>query len=359
LQQTSLGFQTDRVLTFRISASFSERPGAAAERHARTLETFSSLPEVQSVAMSVGLPGTVAGVPLELHIAGHENTADAGDRYAAQRVVTAGYFQTLGLPLLSGQTCRMDPDSEQPFEAVVNRAFTDRFLQGRDAVGLDITQGPPTNARSMRIVGVVANTREAGYARAPEPLVYACGFLRFWPDSEFLIQTRGAPANMTRAIGETIHAIEPARAVYSVSPLAEVLSDTLSEDRFRAGLISAFSAIALILAGVGVYGVTAYMVSQRIREFGIRMALGARPAQIWSEILASGGRLAIIGAAIGVVLASLASRLITALLYDVEGFEAVAYFYAAAVLFAAALLACLVPSRRATSIDPARVLREQ
>jgi predicted permease len=359
LQQTSLGFQPDRVLTFRISATFSERPAAAAERHARTIEALSSLPGVQSVAMSQGLPGTIVGPPMEVQIAGQENAADAGDRYASGRIVTAGYFQTLGIPFLSGQTCRMDPNSEQPFEAVVNRAFVDQFLQGRKPVGLDMTRGPATDARSLRIVGVVANTREAGYARAPEPLVYLCGLLRFWPDSEFLMQTRGAPATMTRAIREAIHAIEPARAVYAVSPLTEVLSETLSEDRFRAGLISAFSAIALILAGVGVYGVTAYMVSQRIREFGIRMALGARPTQIWAEILASGGRLAAIGAAIGVILASLASRLITSLLYGVEGFEAAAYFYAAAVLLAAALFACLVPGRRASSIDPAQVLREQ
>jgi predicted lysophospholipase L1 biosynthesis ABC-type transport system permease subunit len=296
---------------------------------------------------------------MEIHIAGQENAADAGDRYAAGRLVTAGYFQTMGIPILSGQTCRMDPATEQEFEAVVNRAFIDRFLQGRDAVGLDITRGPATDARSIRIVGVVADTREAGYARAPEPLVYLCGLLRFWPDSEFLIQTRGAPATMARAVREAIHAIEPARAVYAVSPLTEMLSETLSEDRFRTGLISAFSAIALILAGVGVYGVTAYMVSQRIREFGIRMALGARPAQIWAEILASGGRLAVIGAAIGVILAFLASRLITTLLYGVEGFDPVAYSYAAAVLFAAALLACLVPGRRACSVDPAQVLREQ
>jgi putative ABC transport system permease protein len=164
---------------------------------------------------------------------------------------------------------------------------------------------------------------------------------------------------MVRPVREAIHAIEPARAVYAVSPVAETLSETLSEDRFRAGLISAFSAIALILAGVGVYGVTAYMVSQRIREFGIRIALGARPAQIWAEILASGGRLAVVGAAIGIILAFLVSRLITKLLYGVEGIDLVAYSYAAAVLFAAALLACLVPGRRAFLVDPAQVLREQ
>jgi predicted lysophospholipase L1 biosynthesis ABC-type transport system permease subunit len=211
----------------------------------------------------------------------------------------------------------------------------------------------------MRIVGLVDDTREAGYARTPEPTIYACGFLRFWPDSDFLIQTRGAPETMARSVREAINAIEPERAVYAVSPLTDVLSGTLSQNRFRAWLISIFSAIALILAGIGLYGVTTYMISQRTREFGIRIALGAQPAQIWAEILASGGRLAGIGAAIGLVLAFMVSRLIATLLYGVGSFDAGAYLSAAAVLFAVAMIACLVPGRRATSIDPARALREQ
>lgn len=356
LQETDLGLQPDRVLTFRISASFNEPPAAVVERHGRTIEALSSLPGVQSVAMVPRLPGAVSGSPIEFRIAGQENAADAGDRYSATRVVTAGYFQSLGISIVSGQTCRMDPDPQRAFEALVNRAFVERFLQGRDAVGLTVMQG---GGRPMQIVGVVGDTREAGYARAPEPTIYACGFLRFWPDSAFLIQTRGAPETMARAVREAIHAIEPERAVYAVSPLTDVLSGTLSQNRIRAWLISIFSGIALILAGVGLYGVTAYMVSQRTREFGIRMALGAQPAQIWADILASGGRLAGIGAALGVVLAFMASQLIATLLYGVGSFDTVAYLSAAAVLFSVAMLACLVPGRRATSIDPARALREQ
>jgi predicted permease len=359
LQETDLGFRPDQVLTFRVSASFNESSAAVVQRHGRTLNALSSLPGVQAVAMSSGLPGAVSGSPLEFRIAGQENAADAGDRYAAQRVVTAGYFQSLGIRIVSGQTCRMDPDSQSAFEALVNRSFVDRFLQGRDAVGLTITQGPQGSGWTMRIVGLVDDTREAGYARTPEPTIYACGFLRFWPDSDFLIQTRGAPETMARSVREAINAIEPERAVYAVSPLTDVLSGTLSQNRFRAWLISIFSAIALILAGIGLYGVTTYMISQRTREFGIRIALGAQPAQIWAEILASGGRLAGIGAAIGLVLAFMVSRLIATLLYGVGSFDAGAYLSAAAVLFAVAMIACLVPGRRATSIDPARALREQ
>jgi putative ABC transport system permease protein len=359
LQENDLGFRPEQVLAFHIGASFNEPPDAVVKRHGRTLDALSSLPDVQSVAMANGLPATVSGAPVEFRIVGQENSADAVNRFAAERAVTAGYFKTLGVPIFNGQSCRMDPDPKNGFEALVNRAFVDRFLQGREAVGLTVVHGPPASARTMQIVGVVGDTREAGYANDPGPTIFACGYLRFWPDSDFLIQTRGAPETMIRAVRETIGAIEPERAVYVVSPLSDALSGTLSQNRFRAWLISAFSAVALLLAGVGLYGVTAYMVAQRFREFGLRLALGAQSAQIWTEILASGARLACVGVGVGAVLAFLASQLIETLLYGVRGFDVVSYLYAAAILFITAMLACLVPGRRAASVDPARALREQ
>jgi putative ABC transport system permease protein len=356
LQQTELGFKADHVLSFRITATFNEDAPAVVERHRRTLDALSSLPGAESVAMARELPGTAAGTLYEFRIAGQENqSTNAGGRYAAQRSVTAGYFQTMGIRILNGRTCRMGTDPNRPFEALVNQALVDRLLEGRNPIGLNVTA---TN-RPMPIVGITADSHESGYARTPEPLIYVCGYLRFTPDSEFLIQTRGPAETMARAVREAMQVIDPSRPVYAVSPLTDVLSGTLAQNRFRTWLMSAFSAIALILAGVGVYGVTAYMVSQRVREFGIRMALGAQPAQIWSEILALGGRLTAIGAVAGGVLALLSTRLVATLLFGVGAFDAIAYSYAGAVLFGAALLACLVPGRRATSIDPARALREQ
>lgn len=361
LQETDLGFRAEQVLTFRVSATFAESPDAVVGRHRRTMETLSSLPGVEAVAMSFGLPGTVAGTALEFQITGRENEADAGNHLSAQRVVTAGYFQSLGIPIVSGKTCAMDPDPKKPFQALVNRAFSERFLQGGDPVGLSITQGSQggLGSRVMPIVGVVGDTREAGYGRALEPVIYSCGFLRFWPDSDFLLPTRGTPKSLGPFVRDSIRSVEPARAVYGISPLADVLSETLSQNRFRAWLISTFSVIALILGAIGLYGVMTCMISQRTREFGIRITLGAEPMQIWTEILASGGRLAISGAAIGLVLAFIASRLIASLLYVVGGDDTIAYLSAAAVLLGVSILACLVPGRRATSIDASLALRQQ
>ena len=157
-----------------------------------------------------------------------------------------------------------------------------------------------------------------------------------------------------------VHRVQPgaARSVYAVRPLAQALADSLSQVRFRTVLVSLFSSLALALAAVGLYGVMAYMVSQRTREIGVRVALGARPAQIVGSMLHSAGVLAGAGAAMGTAAAAAAYRMLGALLYGVNSFDAGTYLTAIGVLLAVALVATLIPSRRALSIDPRRALRE-
>jgi putative ABC transport system permease protein len=140
--------------------------------------------------------------------------------------------------------------------------------------------------------------------------------------------------------------------------LTEALDSTLAQNRFRTVLVSLFSAMALTLAAIGLYGVMAYMVTQRTKEIGVRVALGARPGQILSEVLRSGGKLTLAGAIVGIVLAALASRFAGTLLYGIRSFDTATYLGAAGVLIAVALLACLIPGRRATAIDPVQALRE-
>jgi len=305
--------------------------------------------------MSTGLPGVSPGWPREFEIGGEE--APGGKlRFAMWRIVTAGYFQTVSIPLLSGRVCRMTSDPATPFEALVNRSFADRYFRGRDPVGHTILQGPQGNAPAM-VVGVVADAREGGYRTPPQPMIYACGFLRYWPDSEYLIQAR-SPASLANAAREAIHAIEPARSVYAVRPLAQALADALSQVRFRTVVVSLFSLLALTLAAVGLYGVMAYMVSERTREIGVRVALGARPAQIVGSMLHSAGVLAGAGAAMGIAVATGAYRMLGALFYGVSSFDAGTYLTAIGMLLAVALVATLIPCRRALSIDPTRALRE-
>jgi hypothetical protein len=280
-----------------------------------------------------------------------------GAHFARRRVVTSGYFQSVGIPLVAGETCRMNRDPREEFEAIVNKAFVDRFGSGRDPIGRRVILGPQETTASIKIVGVAGNAREEGYAQPIEPVVYSCGFLRWLPDSEFLIRTSGSPASVAQAAREAIHAVEPGRAVYSVQPLADVLSGTLSQQKFRTLLVGAFSVIALTLAAIGLYGVLTYMVSQRSQEFAIRLAFGASPRAIALEILRSAGAVAAAGGAVGLVLAAIASRIIGALISGVGPTDPMTYLMSAAVLLGVVVVACLSPGWRAMSVDPIDALR--
>ena len=310
------------------------------------------------MAVSQGLPGTAPLPAVDFRILG-EPDDPAGTHSTRRRIVTAGYFPTLEIPLLSGAACRMSTETKEEFQAFVNKAFADRYLPGRAPLGREIILHPQENSRPMRIVGVVENVHEEGYAREVEPTVYACGYLRWLPDSDFLVRTRTEPGTMARAVRETIRTIEPGRAVYSVRPLADALSDTLSQQRFRTMLVGGFSFIALTLAAIGLYGVMAYMVARRTREFAVRIALGATRGQIAAEIARSAGTLMITGSAVGIVVAVIASRILSSWLAGIHISDMIAYLSAASVLLLAALLACVIPARRATSISPTDALREQ
>ncbi|MPZ21471.1 MAG: FtsX-like permease family protein [Luteitalea sp.] len=356
LQETPLGFRADNVLTLRVSASYGEPPSATAPRHQRLLDTLSSLPGVSSVAISSGLPGVDAPWPQEFEIVG-ERSPDGTRQFAGWRIVTAGYFETVGIPIVLGNTCRMSRDPKRPFEALVNRRFAERYLGGRDPMGRTLRRGPIGDAEP-RIVGVVADAREEGPASEPAPLIYACGFLHYWPDAYFLIRGRGDPAGMAATVRDAVRRVEPSRPIYAVRPLSEALQGTLAQYRFRTLLISLFSAMALTLAAVGLYGVMAYLVTARTKEIGLRVAIGARPSQILSEILKSGGTLTAAGVLLGSIVAGATSHTAGSLLYGVEPFDAATYLAAVGALVAVALVACLIPGRRAATIDPTRALRE-
>jgi putative ABC transport system permease protein len=355
LQEAPLGFRAEDVLTLRVAASYSEAAETTVQRHKRMLEALSATPGVKSVAMTSGLPGVSGAWPGEFTIEG-EATPDGSLRFATWRIVTADYFRTMEIPLLEGRTCEMNDDPQRPFEALVNKRFAERYFEGRDPIGRVIRQGPQGDVGS-KIVGVVADAREDGPSAPMQPLIYACGYLRYWADSAILVRARDT-ASAAGAARQALRSLEPSRPVYSVRPLQEALAASLAPTQFRTLLIGLFSALALTLAAIGLYGVMAYMVAQRRREIGIRMALGARPGQILGEVLRSGGALAGIGAVAGVGLAAAVSQTLRSLLYGVEPFDVTSYVAATAVLLAVGLLACLIPGKRATAIHPTEAIRE-
>jgi putative ABC transport system permease protein len=352
LEDAPLGFRSDGVIAFRVGSSYTEPFPATIQRHRRILEAVAAAPGVASVSMSTGLPAVSPTWPREFQIAG-ESAPDGALRFASWRIVTAAYFQTVGIPLLRGRPCRMTADLDHPFEALVNRTFADRYFPGRDPIGHYLLQGPGIDGQTP-IVGIVADAREDSAGREASPLIYSCGFLRYWPDSDFLVQARSASA-----VTAAVRAADPGSPIYSVRPLESALSTALDPTRFRTLLVALFSALALALAAIGLYGVMAYSVSQRSREIGVRLALGARTGQILAEVLRGGAFVAACGAVAGVAIGAGAARFLGTLLYGVHPFDVASYAGAVAALFIVALLACLFPARRAVSIHPTDALREQ
>ena len=356
MEATPLGFRTDDVLALRVSGSYNERPPAVIQRHDRIMRALAEVPGVISVAMSTGLPGVDTTWPREFQIEG-EASPDGSLRFASWRIVTAAYFDTVGIQLIAGQTCRMTSENERPFEVLVNQQFAERYFAGRSPLGHTIAQGPQGDV-ATRILGVVADAREDGPHTDPQPLIYSCGYVRYWPDSEFLIRTAN-PLGIANAARAAIGKVDPSRPVYSVRTLTDAMRESLAPTRFRTLLVGLFSMLALTLATIGLYGVMAYMVSQRTREIGIRVALGARKSQVFAEVLRSGGLLAAGGVGVGVVIAAALSKLLGALLFGVPGLDGISYLSAVGVLLGSALLACAIPGKRAASINPVRALREQ
>ena len=355
LQQAPLGFRYDNVLALRVGASFNEPASQTIQRHQRILQALASLPGATAVSATNGLPGVSPASPGEFEIEG-EPSPGGTLRFAEWRIVTAGYFQTVGIAIVRGQSCRMTTDPSAPYEVLVNRSFAQRYFAGRDPIGHNILRGEQGDG-AARVVGITADAREDGPGVPAQPLIYACGYLRYWPDPDFIVQAKN-PAALAHAALEAIHAVDPERAVYAVRPLEQAIAGALTQARFRTMVVSLFSLLALTLAAIGLYGVMAYMVSQRTREIGIRVALGAQRVEIVSAMLRSAGVLAGVGTAAGIAIAAIGLRMMSALLYGVRFFDPAAYFSGTGLLLVVALLATLVPVRRATSIDPTQALRE-
>jgi ABC-type antimicrobial peptide transport system permease subunit len=210
---------------------------------------------------------------------------------------------------------------------------------------------------SAPIQAVVADVRENGYAKDPRPTIYWCGFPGFYPDPEYLLKAQGDPLLLSNAVRQKIRSIEPGRAVYNLRRLTESLEAGLDQRKFQTMLLSLFGGTALLLAVIGLYGVTSFSVSQRTREIGLRMALGAAPVQILRQVFREGAMMLAIGAIVGLAAAAALSRSMSSLLFGIAPLDPVTFAVVPSVLGAVAAVALFGPARRAMRVDPVEALR--
>jgi putative ABC transport system permease protein len=371
LSRVSPGFDPARILTFRLSGNWGETTDYARLRHRidSTLEILRALPGVEAAATSGwSLPGVPEKWQATFELV---EARDKERRIVAEaRSVSPEYFETMQIPLVSGEICRRRASEErrrsdgttEPGDLLVNRAFANRYPPGGSSsiVGMHLAlvdsrvdSGLPPGL----VVGVVGDAREQGLDREPQPTVYWCDSTPN-PTPFFVLRTRGEPMSVAAAVRRRMKEVEPLRAVYDIAPLEQRLGEAFSDNRLRTVVISLFALTALTLASVGVYGMLSYSVGARRREIGLRLALGAARLDVVREVMVHSIALAAIACACGLPLATLLTRFLAGMLYGVTPADPPTLAVVVGIVLAVAVLASLVPAARAALVEPMRVLRE-
>jgi len=361
LDRADAAFDPRNVLTFELSwpaAKYGDPADAFGRLRARLLE----IPGV--LAASTGLQLPYRGEALLddaapfAQIEGRPAAAEERARVSSL-TVQPGFLRALEIPLVGGRDFNDDDRAGTSRVAMVNRSFVQAYLGGEDPLGrrLRLDSWTLGGDGAAEIVGVVADVRHEGLRSAAEPLVY----LPFaqWPkwSSPLVVKTEGSPLALVPALREAVRELDAAQPIDNIATLEQRLAGSLAQDRFRAGLLGAFSVLALLLAAVGLFAVLSYTTAQRVREIGIRMAFGARAADVARAVVVDGMVPVVAGIALGIVGAGLLFRLVDNLLFEVATTDVGTLAAAVAIMLAVATLACAAPARRAARVDPAVALR--
>jgi predicted permease len=354
-QNSDPGFDPEHVLLagYELSpAGYSHDSAVAFDR--QLLAKLRTMPSVESVTLADFSPLSFSihsrYFQLEGYVPQVHESMEISDALAGPN-----YFHTLRTTLVSGRDFTDQDGAQSQPVAIVNQVLADRYWPGQDIIGKRIYDGEQT----FTVVGVARNAKYRLLTYAPEPVVYLPFFQTWGPTQETTVHVRvlGDPKAFGRSVEQAVHELNPELPVFNVNPLKVTMRFGTILESVAAAFAGAFGVLAMLLAAVGIYGVVAYTTRQRTREIGIRMALGAQKSQIYQLVLRQGFLLTIAGLAIGVALSVVLSRFLRSRLYGVSDTDALTYISVALLLSAVSLLACHIPARRATKIEPNIALR--
>ncbi len=341
LQRADAGLHTENVLTAHMELTGGPEAMAIEERVAR-------IPGVRADGFISMLPLQASGWTAGFHIPGRAEIFPCELRF-----VTPGYFAAMGVAIRRGRDFTPLDAAGQPGVIVINEALARQYFRDRDPVGIKIDRG--------LIVGVVADVRQARLSEPATPVVFSTmiqNFAQIRSNGSTLVVSGHVPVeNLTSAIRAAIREVSPAKALFQVSTMQRVLENSLANQRLYAWLLGLFAAIGVLLAAAGIYGVIAYLVALRTREFGIRMALGADAGGVLALVMGRGAVVVGLGLAFGMAGAAALTRVLGTLLYGVGAIDPATFGSTAALLGAVASFACLIPAIRAARVDPAIALR--
>jgi putative ABC transport system permease protein len=350
------GFEADRVLSmeYRLPRNKYGAPVAQAAFHDEVVSRVRAVSGVEMAGVARALPFSGNGATVGALTDPAE--PDSAARPTGMNTVSDGYFAAMGIPLVSGRVFgAVDQASSDPV-IVVSRAFADAAWPGQTPLGREVRfTGVP---QRPRVIGVVGDVRHSGLDDGLARAVYASNRQNPGIFMTLVARTSGDPMALAPAVRQAIWSIDPDQPVWKVRTLGSLVDRSLDLERFLIGVLGLFGASALVLAVVGLSGVVAQLVAQRSKEIGVRLALGATPSAAGRLVVSAGLTVTAIGLAIGVPLAALVARSMSALLRGASPSDAVVWMIVPSVLGLASVLACLIPAKRAASLDPARILRE-
>ncbi len=363
LLATSPGFNPEHLLTLRIKLpnDTKDSPYREPKKQASVFQEFLSnvaaVPGVQSAAFTEIVPLSQDDMDMGNFVIKEEPPLPQGRHSAADfRDVTPDYFRTMGIPLLQGRVFTGHDNLDNPRVVIVDESFTKHFFPHQDPVGKHL-QIPDGTRPEREIVGVVGSVLDTGFDQQPRPTVYFPSLQSPDQTMSLVVRTLLPTSTILPAVKNAIWAVDKNQPIFDVRPMDEIIAGVTSAQRIAFLTLDFFAFLALALAATGIYGVTAYAVSQRIHEIGIRVAMGALPGDVLRLVVLHGMKLVVAGVVLGLVVSLGLTRLMASLLFGVSATDPLTFALVAFLLFMVALIACWVPARRAAKVDPMVALR--
>jgi macrolide transport system ATP-binding/permease protein len=357
------GFETQNGLTMSFDLGLQGYDEAGGQQFYRQLiERVQSLPGVESAAVTNYIPLSLNYNSGNIFVEG--KPAERGENVPTAMVSSAGagYFTTMGTPILQGREFT-DQDNEKTEKvAVVNEFFVQRLMPELQNTGEAIGKRFSWRSASgpfIRIVGVAKGGKYFNIAEDPRPFVWTPMIQDYSSGAILVVRAKGNPEGLIAPVRGQVLALDPNLPLFDVKTFTEHMKFALFPAKVAATVLGVFGLVALMLAAIGVYGITSYAVAQRTHEIGIRLALGAQLSDVLRLVLGHGLKLTIIGAALGLFGAFLATRAITSVLYGVSATDPLTFGFVSFLLIGVALVACYVPARRATKVEPLTALRNE
>ncbi|MBA3848690.1 MAG: hypothetical protein C0502_01685 [Opitutus sp.] len=359
LQRVSPGFAPDHLFTATLALPFQKYPDGPrlAAFYRQLHDKLATLPGAKSATIGDRLPLTGNTSPAPIAVSGRP-LPPLSERPSANRAIVAPrYFTTLGVPFRAGRDFNERDHATSPQVVIINETLAKRHFPNEDPIGRTLITG--MGQRPAEIIGVVADIRSTSLHTPPQPDYFLPALQRPENFTNIVVRTEGDPAAFAATLRAALRGLDPDLPLLDPRPLEDRITQTVADRKLAMFLLAGFAVLALVLACIGVYSVMAYLVTQRTAEIGIRMALGASPESVLSMVLGHGLRLALIGVALGLGVALGVTRLMQQALFEVQPHDPLIYGSVAVALLAVAALACWLPARRATQVDPLVALRAE